>query len=286
MKMDWSPPELMRRTRTQFIRNRGLRSLLKEITCLQGGERILDVGCGIGTMAQIFYRIYGASVEIYGVDSNESYIEFARTRWGRPRNVYLEHGDVARLGFQDSFFDLVVSFGLLEWLQDPLPAVDEMIRVSKPGGQLLTLVLEMSRYEKLPKNEKMDEYYQDYLRGIATLGPPIRDEGRHIKEILERCGIVVKDHQYVFESRIPITEGNLRIWERSSATVGNMLFSGEMADFYFQFLKAAGWSRERFDKVLKEENSPERRITFLREHLGEEIVQRLPTAILEGIVDA
>jgi ubiquinone/menaquinone biosynthesis C-methylase UbiE len=98
-------------------------------------SRVLDVGCGSGSMSRLIARSF-PQAEVIGVDVREQYLDFARARARDEgiRNLTFQSGDVFALPFPDASFDLVWSKYLLQWLREPRNALAEMKRVTKPGG--------------------------------------------------------------------------------------------------------------------------------------------------------
>jgi phosphatidylethanolamine/phosphatidyl-N-methylethanolamine N-methyltransferase len=100
------------------------------------GGRILDVGVGTGiSLAQ-----YSSRNRIVGIDLSEPMLRRAKARIERHRlgNVEaLAVMDAERLGFADSFFDVVVAQFVITAVPDPEAALDEFARVVKPGGEIV-----------------------------------------------------------------------------------------------------------------------------------------------------
>jgi|RhiMetdeSRZDD1v2_1073273.scaffolds.fasta_scaffold409239_2 SAM-dependent methyltransferase len=94
--------------------------------------RILDVGCGTGANL-IMLSKYG---DAEGVDVSEDAIAFCRER-GLDK-VRLGAGEA--LPYEDSTFDLVTAFDVVEHMDDDLVGLSEMHRVLRPGGRALLFV--------------------------------------------------------------------------------------------------------------------------------------------------
>ena len=109
---------------------RNLFKRFKEIE-LPENAKILDVGCGSGTLAH-FWKEQG--YDVTGLDISDKSLEITRSK-----GVYCVKGDVTkRLPFDDNTFDLVYSDGLLEHFVDPKPVLEEIFRVSR--RYVLTMV--------------------------------------------------------------------------------------------------------------------------------------------------
>jgi SAM-dependent methyltransferase len=97
-----------------------------------GGRRVLDLGCGTGTMLAHLRR-FG---EVQGVDADERAVKFCRSR-GEDRVQLLR---ARTLPFPDHTFDLVTALDVLEHIEDDQGALREVARVLRPGGTLLATV--------------------------------------------------------------------------------------------------------------------------------------------------
>ncbi len=102
---------------------------------LEPGHRLLDVGCGPGTVtADLAARV--APGEVVAVDTAPHVLELARSTVAERglTNVTLREADVHALPFEDGTFDVVHAHQVLQHLGDPVAALREMRRVTRPGG--------------------------------------------------------------------------------------------------------------------------------------------------------
>jgi SAM-dependent methyltransferase len=97
-----------------------------------GTRRILDLGCGTGTMLA-HLRKFG---EVEGVDADEQAVEFCRARG----ELQVRLLDGPELPLPDNAFDLVTALDVLEHIEDDSRALREIRRVLRPGGLLLATV--------------------------------------------------------------------------------------------------------------------------------------------------
>lgn len=105
---------------------------------LRSGQRLLDLGCGPGTITvDLAARV--APGDVVGIDPAEEVIERARANaaaadGGTPPNVRFEVGDAYGLTFDDGSFDVVHAHQVLQHLTDPVAVLREAHRVLAPGG--------------------------------------------------------------------------------------------------------------------------------------------------------
>jgi SAM-dependent methyltransferase len=94
----------------------------------QPGERVLDVGCGEGTLTQ---QIAARGAAVVGVDSSEDMIDAARARGLDARLLNAE-----TLAF-DHEFDAVFSNAALHWVRDHDALLAGIARALRPGGRFV-----------------------------------------------------------------------------------------------------------------------------------------------------
>ena len=97
----------------------------------------LDVGCGTGFLT---LELAGRGHRVTGVDFAPAMIDEARRKAAeRAISVRLEEADAEQLPFGAGSFDLVISRHLLWTLPHPEAAIDEWIRVLRPGARLVVV---------------------------------------------------------------------------------------------------------------------------------------------------
>ena len=102
---------------------------------LRPGLRVLDFGCGPGTISLGLARAVDPG-ELHGVDMEESQVAQARSlaESQRQHNATFHVGDVSALPFEDGFFDVAHCHNVLTHVPDTRAALAEVKRVLKPGG--------------------------------------------------------------------------------------------------------------------------------------------------------
>ncbi len=104
---------------------------------IKPGIALLDCGCGPGSITLDFAAAL-APGEVTGIDIDPWTIEQARAAAGErgAANVRFEVGDIYKLPFADDSFDAVWTASVMQYMEDPVAAAKEMLRVRKPGGVL------------------------------------------------------------------------------------------------------------------------------------------------------
>jgi len=103
---------------------------------LDGDERVLDVGCGTGFATEALIEAAG---EVHGLDQSVHQLEQAWAKLGKHEPVRYVRGDAERLPYADDSFDVVWSSGSIEYWPNPVDALEELRRVTRPGGQVLVV---------------------------------------------------------------------------------------------------------------------------------------------------
>ena len=97
------------------------------------GKKLLDAGCGTGWFSQ---RACEEGADVTSLDVGPRLLGETAKKCDSTRVV----GSVCELPFPDDTFDLVVSSEVIEHTPDPKKAVEELIRVAKPGGKIVITV--------------------------------------------------------------------------------------------------------------------------------------------------
>jgi ubiquinone/menaquinone biosynthesis C-methylase UbiE len=105
--------------------------------------RVLDVATGSGGFIHFLLERLTGYTEIIGIDTSERAAAAFRTAFADKPNIRFEPMDACHLDFEAASFDLVCISNSLHHFDDPRAALDQMVRVLRPGGHLL--VSEMYR---------------------------------------------------------------------------------------------------------------------------------------------
>ena len=128
-------------------------TLLRGVLSKEGLEgtgarpRVLDCGVGAGALSGAFARVAPTPFKLDAIDISPRMIERAsRSLRDTDLEVTLRQGDVRELPYRSDIFDLVMTAHVLEHLVDPSVALNEMVRVLKPGGLLIAFLTSRSAF--------------------------------------------------------------------------------------------------------------------------------------------
>jgi ubiquinone/menaquinone biosynthesis C-methylase UbiE len=101
------------------------------------GQRVLDLGSGVGDVAMLAAKLVGPSGEVVGIERDASSIARAKARVAAAglRNVSFTQADVNQIE-RDTPFDAAVGRFILMFLPDPVSVLGAVSRLVRPGGVL------------------------------------------------------------------------------------------------------------------------------------------------------
>jgi len=170
---------------------------------VQAGERILDVGSGLGQLTRALARAAGPAGHVVGIERDPEQMHEALGQAGAAGEeglVDFRVGDAVNLPLDDDqwgTFDIVHARFLLEHVPDPPAVVGAMIRAARPGGRI---VLEDDDHDVLrffPELPETRRLWEAYFRTYAKFG---RDPyvGRRLVAMLHQAGATPSGNTWLF----------------------------------------------------------------------------------------
>ncbi len=147
---------------------------------LHSGMRVLDVGCGPGTITvDLAARV--APGDVVGIDPAADALDAARAAAAEAgvTNVTFAAGDVYALGYDDASFDLVHAHQVLQHLADPVAALREMRRVCAPTGTVAARDSDYAAMTWHPAVPELDRWLELY-HAVARHNRGEPDAGRRL----------------------------------------------------------------------------------------------------------
>jgi len=174
-------------------------SVLDGFGLLKPGKRVLEAGCGDGSWAG---ELQAGGMDVYGIDFSLQGLKRMKTNFPEVKGV---QGDIERMPFPSGFFDLVLSWGVMEHFENPGDvdiALLETKRCLRKDGYFVVSVPYLS-YNRLYNPQVVIRRLAsrvNWLRKILRKGRKIffqwEYKAGYFENILKRCGWTVKRRQY------------------------------------------------------------------------------------------
>lgn len=119
--------------------SRLLAPLLVDFTDVPEEGRALDVGSGTGSLSAALAKRKDR-IRITGIDPSKEYVGYANARNPAPDRISFQIGDAQQLQFPDATFDASLSLLVFNFIPDPMKALREVRRTTKPGGRISAAV--------------------------------------------------------------------------------------------------------------------------------------------------
>jgi ubiquinone/menaquinone biosynthesis C-methylase UbiE len=152
----------------------------------QPDDVIIDVGCNTGDAEKELLTGYPKIRKVFGIDNNGNRYIQALAKWkadGSSTKIEFKLADAQDLPFPDDYFDRGYCVDTLEWIKDPLRGLQEMRRVTKPGG---SFILIHSDFDTQVFNSGDRQICRKIVHGFSDAGP----NGQMGRELFGLCQTV------------------------------------------------------------------------------------------------
>lgn len=134
-----------------------------EAAQIQSGQRVVDVGCGTGVLTQMVAEQIGPEGVVVGVDINEGMLDLAGKK---APEIEWRQAPAEALPLDGDSFDSVVSQFALMFFENQQGALEEMMRVLRPGGSLAVVVWD--KLENIPGLAAKNQLWQQLFGAEAA----------------------------------------------------------------------------------------------------------------------
>ncbi len=157
---------------------------------LPPGGRLLDVGCGPGTITLDLAERLGPDGRVTALETDEAALSLAREEAARRGvdGVGFVTGDVEALDLPDDAFDVVHAHQVLQHVADPVTALREMRRVCAPGGIVAARDSDYGAFTWFPSLPELDEWLAVYV-AVARSNRAEPDAGRRLLSWAHAAGL-------------------------------------------------------------------------------------------------
>lgn len=170
---------------------------------LAPAQRVLDVGCGPGTItADLARRVFPG--EVVGVDVSDEVIAAAARDFPATADARVSFavGDVYSLDHDDASFDVVYAHQVLQHLSEPVTALREMRRVLRPGGLVAVRDSDYGAFVWTPEDPRLDRWLAVYHE-LTRRNAAEADAGRYLHRWVKEAGfadLVVSSSTWTFQA--------------------------------------------------------------------------------------
>lgn len=157
---------------------------------IKPGMRVLDVGSGAGDVALLAAELVGSTGHVTGLELNPTMLQAARLRAARAGYTNVEFiEDNAENPLLDEKFDAVVGRWVLMWLNNPVAALRNLVRLVKPGGLVIFQESIFQDALAFPASEVVEQAKEVY-RILNSLQPPDRHAmGLSLHKLYQQAGL-------------------------------------------------------------------------------------------------
>jgi ubiquinone/menaquinone biosynthesis C-methylase UbiE len=184
---------------------------------VEDGFEVCDLGCGIGNL-MIDIALAYPSARITGVEISERQYASAVENIEEHDGIRVVNRDLFDNGLPDNHFDITYCRYVLEHLSDPVGAVREMSRVTKPGGLIISQENDLHNVLYYPYIEGMDTVMKGFCRLQEILGgdPYV---GRKLFDMY--CRASLEQIQVSYEPEIHTESGpeDYRAWMENALAI-------------------------------------------------------------------
>ena len=177
-------------------------SCLRELN-LQLGEKVLDLGSGLGQFTRLIARTVGSEGHVVGIERDRHQILQAKRladSSGESELVEFRKGDALELplsGSELGTFDVAHARFLLEHVPRPALVIAQMVRSVRPGGRVFVSDDDHDNFRPWPEPRGFHALWQAYVRSYERLGndPYV---GRRLVSLLRNAGLTSIRNSCVF----------------------------------------------------------------------------------------
>jgi len=200
-------------------------------SALKPGLRVLDIGCGTGSITKDIAELVGPTGYVIGIDNTASFITEGKSYFADVKNLELIHADILDFETEEKF-DLIVSARTFQWISTISEVIEKVKTLLNPKGQLSILDYNHELIDWNPKiPASMQHFYGMFLMWRKDAGMNNRI-AFDIPELFEEHGfhqIEIFNADEHYERMFPAHIEKLKIWSKV-ANSKQMVEEGYISD--------------------------------------------------------
>ncbi|MBN4064672.1 methyltransferase domain-containing protein [Dehalococcoides mccartyi] len=156
---------------------------------LKSPMRLLDFGCGPGTISVDLAEHLLPDGSLVGIDSSQSVIEQAQSAASDKKlsNIEFEVNSIYETGYESESFDAAYAHQVLQHLSEPVKALEEARRVLKPGGICGVREVDWGTSAIWPLDDRISKFF-DVYKAVAERNGGDANAGRRVKQWFGEAG--------------------------------------------------------------------------------------------------
>lgn len=149
--------------------------LVRKVWRLDRACRLVDFGCGFGRIGLVLLPLLPEGSTYTGIDTSKVLLARGRELYGaQPYEATFVEADVHKAPFDDDSFDVAVSHTVLMHIPRAEQALAEMIRVTRPGGLVITCDANRNAFNAMFHVDETNEQERTPLELFQTINRTIR----------------------------------------------------------------------------------------------------------------
>ncbi len=156
-----------------MFRERTIKTRLVTEARLRGHERVLDLGCGTGTLT-VMLKESARDADVVGIDADPAVLARARAKASKAgKAIAFDEGTARHLPHTDESFDVVVTSLMLHHLsrEQKAQALREVVRILRPGGRFLAIDFGVPQNRFMRSLARVSELLEETADGVEGRYP-------------------------------------------------------------------------------------------------------------------
>jgi SAM-dependent methyltransferase len=141
-----------------------------KLTGLAAGHRAADIGCGAGAVTGAMADLVGPTGSVVAFDPSAERLALARQHLAGRENITFVQGELPCTGLPVASFDYVWCQFVLEYLREPMSALAELVRLSKPGGRVVVSEIDGFGLAYWPAPPAVEAGKDIFLKALGSTG--------------------------------------------------------------------------------------------------------------------